>query len=36
MNRMDVWVLRVVLLILFFYFGLFVYTWELGRFLHPL
>ena len=35
MTQRDVWGLRLVLLLLFLYFGLFLYTWEIGRFLHP-
>ena len=35
MTRMDAFVVRLVFIILFSYFGLFLYTWEIGRFLHP-
>ena len=35
MTKMDVFVMWLVFIILVSYFGLFLYTWEIGRFLHP-
>jgi len=36
MTDTDLMVMRLVFIILFLYFGLFLYTWEIGSFLHPL
>ena len=35
MTKMDIFVARLVFIILVSYFGLFLYTWEIRRFLHP-
>ena len=35
MTKMDIFVARLEFIILVSYFGLFLYTWEIGRFLHP-